>query len=59
MERAVAGVTGAAALGWRSARRLVHAAVIDEPAALAHLVAELAERHMPAVLTSRVPAPHP
>jgi len=59
MQRAVAGVTGTAALGWRSARRLVHAAVIDEPAALAHLVAELAERHMPAVLSSRVPAPPP
>ena len=59
MQRAVATVTGSAALGWRSARRLVHAAVIDEPAALAQLVAELADRRLPAVLSSRVPAGHP
>lgn len=59
MQRAVAGVTGTAALGWRSARRLVHAAVIDEPAALARVVAELEHRHLPAVLSSRVPALHP
>lgn len=57
MQRAVAGVTGAAAIGWRSGRRLVHAAVIDEPAALAYVVAELADRNLPAVLSSRIPAP--
>ena len=59
MQRAIASVTGSAALGWRSTRRLVHAAVIDEPSALAHVVAELANRQLPAVLSSRVPAPHP
>jgi len=59
MQRAVAAMTGAATLGWRSARRLVHAAVIDEPAALAEVVAELADRRLPAVLSSRVPVTHP
>jgi hypothetical protein len=56
MERAVAAVTGSAVLGWRSARRLVHIAVIDHPAALANAVALLALRGMPAVLSSRAPA---
>jgi hypothetical protein len=59
LQRAIAGMTGAAAVGWRSARRLVHAAVIDEPTALAHIVAELADRHLPAVVSSRIPAPLP
>src|SRR5262245_58577954 len=59
LQRAVTGMTGAAAVGWRSARRMVHAAVIDEPAALAHIVAELADRHLPAVVSSRIPAPLP
>ena len=59
MQRAVATVTGSAALGWRSARRLVHAAVIDEPSELAVFVAELADRRLPAVLSLRVPAAHP
>jgi hypothetical protein len=55
MERALAHVTGSAAVGWRSTRRLVHAAVIDDPAVLVQVVAELAERGMSAVLSSRVP----
>src|SRR6185503_20204113 len=59
LQRAIADMTGSAAIGWRSARRLVHAAIIDEPAALAHLVAQLADRHLPAVVSSRIPAPHP
>ncbi|HEY0989251.1 MAG TPA: hypothetical protein VGD80_19415, partial [Kofleriaceae bacterium] len=59
LQRAIAGMTGAAAVGWRSARRLVHAAVIDEPAALAHIVAELTDRHLPAVVSSRIPVPLP
>jgi hypothetical protein len=58
MQRAVASVTDTAVLGWRAARRLVHAAVIAEPAALADAVAELARRRLPAVLSSRVPLPH-
>lgn len=58
MQRAVASVTDAAVLGWRSARRLIHAVVIAEPAALADAVAELARRQLPAVLSSRVPIPH-
>jgi hypothetical protein len=55
MDRALASVTGAAALGWRSNRRLVHAAVIDDPSILAQVIAELAERGVSAVLSSRVP----
>jgi hypothetical protein len=58
LQRAIAGMTGTTAVGWRSARRLVHAAVIHEPAALARIVAELAARHLPAVVSSRIPAPH-
>jgi len=58
MARAVAAVTGTAVLGWRSARRLVHIAVIDHPAALAAAAAVLALRGLPAVLSSRAPA-HP
>jgi hypothetical protein len=57
MQRAVASVTDAAVLGWRSARRRVHAAVIDESAALSDAVAELTRRRLPAVLSSRVPLP--
>jgi hypothetical protein len=59
LERAVAGMTGATAVGWRSTRRLVHAAVIDEQTALASIVAELADRRLPAVVSSRIPAPYP
>ena len=55
MARAVAGVTGPAALGWRSTRRLVHAAVIDDPLVLAEVVADLARRGVSAVLSSRGP----
>jgi hypothetical protein len=58
MQRAVAGVTGSAAIGWRSTRRLVHAAVIDEPATLVHVIEELADRQVPAVLSSRIPVSH-
>jgi hypothetical protein len=54
MARAVADATGLAALGWRSARRLVHVAMIDDPAALAGAVAALALRGLPAVLSSHV-----
>ncbi|HEY0190678.1 MAG TPA: hypothetical protein VGC42_06105 [Kofleriaceae bacterium] len=59
MARAVAEVSGAAALGWRSARRLVHVIVIDEPAALSQAVAALAQRNHPAVLSSRLAALQP
>lgn len=55
MARAIADMTGPAALGWRSARRLVHVAVIDDPGALANAVAVLAQRGLPAVLSCRVP----
>jgi len=58
MAHVVAAVTGAAVLGWRTARRVVHVAVIDHPAALARAVAVLALRGLPAVLTARAP-PHP
>ena len=58
MDRALAGVTGSAALGWRSSRRLVHAAVIDDPAILVQVVGELAERGLSPVLSSRVPITH-
>jgi hypothetical protein len=57
MARAVEGMTGSAVLGWRSARRLVHVAVIDDPGALANAVAVLAQRGLPAVLSCRVPVP--
>ncbi len=53
--RALASITGSAALGWRSTRRLVHAAVIDDPSELPRAIAELAHRGLPAVLASRVP----
>lgn len=55
MARAIENVTGPAALGWRTARRIVHAAVIDEPAVLPDLVAELTRYGYPAVLSSRLP----
>jgi hypothetical protein len=58
MARAVAAVSGAAALGWRSARRLVHIVVIDDPAALPAAIAALASRSHPAVLSSRLAALH-
>lgn len=53
--RAITSVTGSAALGWRSARRLVHAAVLDEPAALANAVAELTRHGLPIVISARIP----
>jgi len=59
MDRAIARMTGATALGWRSTRRLVHAAVIDDPSVLVRIVTELAQRGLPAVLSSRVPTSHP
>ena len=55
MARAIASVTGASALGWRSARRIVHVAVIDDRAVLPDLIAELTRRGHPAVLSSRLP----
>jgi len=55
MARAVDRLTGSAALGWRSARRVVHAAVIEDPAALSGAIAELARRGHAAVLSSRLP----
>jgi hypothetical protein len=58
MARAVAAVQGSAAIGWRSARRLVHVAVVDEPDAVAELVDALDHRGHPAVLSSRLPALH-
>ena len=56
MARAIADTGGRAVLGWRSARRLVHMAVFDDPQRLTAAVAQLALRGIPAVLTSRVPA---
>lgn len=55
MQRVVASTTGAAVLAWRSARRLVHAAVIADPTALTGAAAALADRGLPAVLSSHVP----
>lgn len=55
MERAIAKISGPAAIAWRSSRRLVHAAVIDEPGDLASAVADLAWRGMGAVLSARIP----
>lgn len=55
MARVAAGVTGPAALGWRTGRRLIHAAVIDDPLALAGVVAEVEQRGHPAVLSARAP----
>lgn len=66
LARGIASGDGPAALGWRSGRRLVHAAVIDERAALPELVAALARRGHPTVLSSKLPGlshppelPHP
>jgi hypothetical protein len=56
MARAIADTAGRAVLGWRSARRLVHMAVFDDPLLLTGAVSSLALRGIPAVLTSRVPA---
>jgi hypothetical protein len=53
MERALGTVTGSAALGWLSTRRLVHAAVIADRARAA--IAALAHRGLSAVLSSRIP----
>lgn len=55
MERALSVVTGSAAVGWRSSRRLIHAAVIDDPKLLATAVAALAHRGVAAVLSARIP----
>jgi hypothetical protein len=59
MDRAVAGATGATAIAWRSSRRLIHAAVIHDPMVLKCGVTALAQRGLPAVLSSRVPAVYP
>jgi hypothetical protein len=56
MARAVASAAGPAALAWRSARRVIHVAVIDDPVVLPGTVAELAQRGHPAVLSSLLPA---
>jgi hypothetical protein len=58
MARAVAGLAGPAAVGWRSARRLVHVAVVDDPTAITELVGELDHLGHPAVLSSRLSALH-
>jgi hypothetical protein len=55
MGRALAAATGRAALAWRPRRRLVHAAVFEDTAALARTVAELERRGLPAVLSARPP----
>lgn len=55
MDRALATISGPAAIAWRSSRRLVHAAVIDEPGWLAEAVDGLARRGMAAVLSARIP----
>ncbi|HEX4420203.1 MAG TPA: hypothetical protein VH165_19945 [Kofleriaceae bacterium] len=56
LARAVATASGPSALGWRAGRRLVHVAVIDDPAALSGVVAELGHRGLPAVVSSRLAA---
>jgi hypothetical protein len=56
LARAASAVTGPTALGWRSARRLVHAAVFDDPAAINDAISELARRGAPVVLSPRVPS---
>ncbi|MCE9579435.1 MAG: hypothetical protein K8W52_40305 [Deltaproteobacteria bacterium] len=55
IERAVASASGPVALGWRSSRRLINAAILDSPAALARAVSELTRRRAPTVLTTRLP----
>ncbi|HET9622683.1 MAG TPA: hypothetical protein VFP84_15025 [Kofleriaceae bacterium] len=58
MARALGETSGTAALGWRSARRLVHVAVLDDHDALGALVAQLHQLGHPAVLSSRLSALH-
>lgn len=55
MQRAMDGATGATAIAWRTHRRLIHAAIIQEPTVLKRGVASLSQRGLPTVLTSRVP----
>ncbi|HET7500196.1 MAG TPA: hypothetical protein VFK02_04310 [Kofleriaceae bacterium] len=59
MARAIASASGPAALGWRSARRLVHVAVVESPDALPLLVATLARHGYPTVVSSRLTALQP
>jgi hypothetical protein len=56
MARVAASATGPAALGWRTGRRLIHAAVIDDPPTLARAAAEALHRGHPTVLSARAPS---
>jgi len=55
IERAVFGVQRSVALGWRSARRLVHAVIIEDRTTLDHAVRSLRDQRMPAVVSICVP----
>jgi hypothetical protein len=55
LDRAVASAHGPVALGWRSARKLINAAILDAPGPLARAVAELARRRAPTVISTRLP----
>jgi len=53
--RAVAAAKSPTTLAWRASRRLVHAAVIEDVAALARAVASLETRGLPMVVSSHLP----
>jgi hypothetical protein len=55
IERAVAGTQRSVALGWRTARRVVHAVIIEDRTTLDHAISALRDQRLPAVVSICVP----